>query len=156
MPNSPTEKTLKPDQRLTRKEIADLFSVSVETIKRRTSEGLLKPIFVNPRVIHYTVNDVRTMVEHGYYLDAKKALAAGIRPADIGFHAFGGQSAADIHPIEAAPPSAGLIPPFPISVPNHDFAAEVFLAQLRWALCQPAVKSQILRLLTEQNTTAAA
>lgn len=67
---------------LTRKEIADLFGVSCETIKRRTSEGHLKPVAVNSRVLRYGEADVQSMVKMGYRLDGCVAQTYSI-PAGI-------------------------------------------------------------------------
>lgn len=58
---------------LARKEIADLFGVSIETIKRRTAEGHLKPVSQNSRVLHYGEKDIHVMVKMGYRLDGARA-----------------------------------------------------------------------------------
>jgi len=65
---------------LTRKEIADLFGVSGETIKRRTSEGHLKPVAKNSRVLHYGEKDIHAMVKMGYRLDGTRAQSYGLSP----------------------------------------------------------------------------
>ena len=58
---------------LARKEIADLFGVSGETIKRRTFDGALKPVAKNSRVLHYGEKDIQAMVKMGYHLDGTRA-----------------------------------------------------------------------------------
>ena len=65
--NPPTE------VELTRKEMADLFGVSGETIKRRTAEGYLKPVAENSRVLRYGETDIQSMVKMGYRLDSSIA-----------------------------------------------------------------------------------
>ena len=151
----PPKKTLSPDLRLTRKEIADLFSISVETVKRRTSDGLLKPDMVNSRVIHYTAKDVRAMVQQGYRLNLKKALTSGMRPEDVGYHTFQTQATSvgnEGQLLPPLPPTAdGHAPRSPVATPAPDFAAEVFRAKLRWALAQADVRSMILQLVHENS-----
>jgi len=149
------EKTLDSELHFTRKEIGDLFSVSAETVKRRTSEHLLRPIAVNSRVIHYTLNDVRAMMKQSYILDFKKALAYGIRPESVGLFNFIKSSSdqtktlplvishSESHPITASVNA------------SDDYGSEIFLAKLRWALRQPEMRNVLRQLLSEQDARPA-
>ena len=49
---------LLPEQMLSRKGVAARWDTSVETIKRREKEGLLKAIRFNPRLLRYKLSDV--------------------------------------------------------------------------------------------------
>jgi DNA primase len=66
---------------LARKEMADLFGVSGETIKRRTAEGQLKPVAKNSRVLLYGEKDILSMVKMGYRLDGTRAQKYQISPS---------------------------------------------------------------------------
>ncbi len=66
---------------LTRKEMADLFGVSGETIKRRTAEGHLKPVALNSRVLLYGEKDIQSMVKMGYRLDGALAQTYQVLPS---------------------------------------------------------------------------
>ncbi|MFT5407090.1 MAG: ribosome-binding protein aMBF1 (putative translation factor) [Verrucomicrobiales bacterium] len=46
------------DRMLSRKQLADRWSVSKETIKRREREGLLQPIRFNQRLLRYRLADI--------------------------------------------------------------------------------------------------
>jgi predicted site-specific integrase-resolvase len=46
------------EQLLSRKALAQRWSCSTETIKRRTREGLLHPVRFNQRMIRYSVSEI--------------------------------------------------------------------------------------------------
>jgi hypothetical protein len=43
---------------VSRKELSERWAVSTETIKRRTREGLLKPLYFNQRLLRYRLSDI--------------------------------------------------------------------------------------------------
>jgi predicted site-specific integrase-resolvase len=43
---------------VSRKELSKRWGVSTETIKRRTREGLLKPLCFNQRLLRYRLSDI--------------------------------------------------------------------------------------------------
>jgi len=51
-----------PQGLLSRKQVANLFGVCKETIRRWEKDGLLKPVVINPRVLRYYVSDVNTLM----------------------------------------------------------------------------------------------
>lgn len=51
-----------PQGLLSRKQVADLFGVCKETIRRWEKEFLLKPVVINARVIRYHVSDVYALM----------------------------------------------------------------------------------------------
>jgi predicted site-specific integrase-resolvase len=54
----------KSEERLvSRKELSERWGVSTETIKRRTQEGLLKPLRFNQRLLRYRLSDI-LRIEH--------------------------------------------------------------------------------------------
>ena len=46
------------DQLLSRKEVAQRWSCSTETVKRRTRDGLLHPSRFNSRMIRYSLSEI--------------------------------------------------------------------------------------------------
>jgi len=48
---------------LSRKEVAQILSLSVPTVKRYQQQGLIKPIIVNARVIRYRYEDILKFIE---------------------------------------------------------------------------------------------
>ncbi len=148
----PNKKNPPDHRRFTRKEIADLFTVSVETVKRRTVDGLLRPETVNSRVIHYTIDDVRVMVDQSYRLNLKKALLYGIQPADVGFP----MPAKSMRPeLVDGVPSVSDVEAHAVTslgaTQDNGFGATVFLAQFRWALRQPDVRDLLAQIVKEQG-----
>jgi len=59
--NSPETKTA-PQGLLSRKQVANLFGVCKETIRRWEQQGLFKPVVINSRVLRYHVSDVNNIV----------------------------------------------------------------------------------------------
>lgn len=51
-----------PQGLLSRKQVASLFGVCKETIRRWERESLLKPVVINARVLRYHVSDVNTLM----------------------------------------------------------------------------------------------
>lgn len=51
-----------PQKLLTRKEVADYFSVSKRTISRWEDEHKLQPIIINARVFRYKLSDVERLL----------------------------------------------------------------------------------------------
>lgn len=47
-----------PEQLVSRKALASRWQCSVETIKRRTREGLLHPVRFNQRLIRYSLSEI--------------------------------------------------------------------------------------------------
>jgi hypothetical protein len=47
-----------PEQLLSRRAVADRWQTSVETVKRREKEGLLKAIRFNERLLRYKLSDI--------------------------------------------------------------------------------------------------
>jgi hypothetical protein len=47
-----------PEQMLSRKSVAERWQTSVETVKRREKEGLLKAIRFNQRLLRYKLSDI--------------------------------------------------------------------------------------------------
>jgi predicted site-specific integrase-resolvase len=43
---------------VSRRELSERWGVSTETIKRRTREGLLKPVRFNQRLLRYRLSDI--------------------------------------------------------------------------------------------------
>jgi hypothetical protein len=58
---TPTEDTL-----LTRRELAQRWKVSIETIKRRERLNILRPMRLDGRIVRYRMNDVQRIEEEGY------------------------------------------------------------------------------------------
>jgi hypothetical protein len=54
-----------PEQLLSRKSLASRWQVSCETVKRRTREGLLHPVYFNPRLIRYLLSEVLALEADG-------------------------------------------------------------------------------------------
>ena len=50
-----------PEQLLSRKALAQRWETSVETIKRREKEGLLKALRFNQRLLRYKLSDVEAL-----------------------------------------------------------------------------------------------
>ncbi len=50
--------TVKHEQLLSRKSVADRWNVSIETVKRREHQGLLTPVKFNSRLIRLRLSDV--------------------------------------------------------------------------------------------------
>jgi hypothetical protein len=57
----PTEDTL-----LTRRELADRWRVSIETLKRRERTKILRPVRLEGRIIRYRMSDVLRIEDEGY------------------------------------------------------------------------------------------
>jgi len=53
IPNKQSEPVL-----LSRAQLAERWSCSIETLKRRESAGTLKRVLIGPRVIRYRMNDI--------------------------------------------------------------------------------------------------
>ena len=51
-----------PQGLLSRKQVASLFGVCKETIRRWEQQGLFKPVIINSRVLHYRMADVQSIV----------------------------------------------------------------------------------------------
>jgi hypothetical protein len=78
-----------------RKEIADLFNVSIETVKRRTNEGHLNPVALNSRVMHYGEKDIQAMAQMGYRLD--EALSRKLGLSNVSSHPLQDSSREQLH-----------------------------------------------------------
>jgi len=50
-----------PEQLLTRRAVANRWQTSVETVKRREKEGLLKAIRFNQRLLRYRLSDIQRL-----------------------------------------------------------------------------------------------
>ena len=59
--NSPRTETA-PQGLLSRKQVASLFGVCKETIRRWEQQGLFKPVIINSRVLRYRMADVQSIV----------------------------------------------------------------------------------------------
>ena len=59
--DKPTEDTL-----LTRRELAERWKVSIETVKRRERVKMLRPMRLDGRVIRYRMSDVVRIEQEGY------------------------------------------------------------------------------------------
>jgi hypothetical protein len=53
------------EQLISRKELAERWSCSTETIKRRTREGLLHPVRFNARMIRYPLSEIIRVEQEG-------------------------------------------------------------------------------------------
>lgn len=51
-----------PQGLLSRKQVASLFGVCKETIRRWEQQGLFKPVIVNSRVLRYQVADIEAII----------------------------------------------------------------------------------------------
>lgn len=51
-----------PQGLLSRKQVANLFGVCKETIRRWEQQGLFKPVIINSRVLRYRMADVQSVV----------------------------------------------------------------------------------------------
>ena len=51
-----------PQGLLTRAQVADLFGVCKETIRRWETQGLFQPVTINARVLRYRVADVQAVI----------------------------------------------------------------------------------------------
>ena len=99
-----------PEKLLSRKSLASRWQVSCETVKRRTREGLLHPVYFNPRLIRYLLSEVLALEAEGRsgrlvknglsaaeaerrekLVSNRVARKPGVTPA-IGFHPEGGES----------------------------------------------------------------
>ncbi|HYC71618.1 MAG TPA: hypothetical protein VEB66_10455 [Opitutaceae bacterium] len=78
-PPETTQKNPASRVELTRKEMGNLFGVSIETIKRRTEDGTLKPNARNARVLRYGENDVQAMIQLGYRMSDEPAQTYGFK-----------------------------------------------------------------------------
>ena len=145
-PDQQTDRTIG----LTRKEIAVLFTVSIETVKRRTAEGLLKPTIINSRVLRYTLADVRALARQGYRMDLLRAREYGIQPEGVSSCAM---PALKLLESGAGPGSNSAVPnpSHPTGFPENDYSAGIFLAQLQWALRQPSVRNLITQIVREER-----
>ena len=54
------------DPLLTRRELANRWKVSVETLKRRERARILRPIRLDGRVVRYRMSDVVKIEQEGY------------------------------------------------------------------------------------------
>jgi hypothetical protein len=59
--DSPTD-----DPLLTRRELANRWKVSVETLKRRDRAKILRPIRLDGRIVRYRMSDVMKIEQEGY------------------------------------------------------------------------------------------
>jgi hypothetical protein len=59
--NGPTIEAL-----LTRRELAERWKVSIETVKRRERAKMLRPMRLDGRVIRYRMSDVVRIEQEGY------------------------------------------------------------------------------------------
>ena len=59
--DGPTVETL-----LTRRELADRWKVSIETVKRRERAKMLRPMRLDGRIIRYRMSDVVRIEQEGY------------------------------------------------------------------------------------------
>jgi len=59
--NSPRTETA-PQGLLSRKQVANLFGVCKETIRRWEHQGMFKPVIINSRVLRYRMADVQSIV----------------------------------------------------------------------------------------------
>jgi hypothetical protein len=51
---------------LTRRELADRWKVSIETVKRRERAKMLRPMRLDGRIIRYRMSDVVRIEQEGY------------------------------------------------------------------------------------------
>jgi predicted site-specific integrase-resolvase len=59
-----TSKFQNPDHRLlSRKNVAEMLSLSVSTVKRYQQNGLIKPIILNSRLIRYRYEEIVAFIE---------------------------------------------------------------------------------------------
>ncbi len=56
---------LESEQLVSRKALAQRWACSTETIKRRTREGLLHPVYFNARMIRYRLSEILRVEKHG-------------------------------------------------------------------------------------------
>ena len=54
------------DSLLTRRELANRWKVSVETLKRRERASILRPIRLDGRIVRYRMSDVVKIEQEGY------------------------------------------------------------------------------------------
>jgi predicted site-specific integrase-resolvase len=57
----PTQATTIPEQLLSRKAVAERWQTSVETVKRREKEGLLRAIRFNERLLRYKLSEIEAI-----------------------------------------------------------------------------------------------
>jgi predicted site-specific integrase-resolvase len=56
-----TQATTIPEQLLSRKAVAERWQTSVETVKRREKEGLLRAIRFNERLLRYKLSEIEAI-----------------------------------------------------------------------------------------------
>jgi predicted site-specific integrase-resolvase len=59
---NPSEVKIAPQGLLTRGQVAGLFGVCKETIRRWERQGLFKPVIMNARVLRYRPEDVQALI----------------------------------------------------------------------------------------------
>jgi hypothetical protein len=74
---------------LSRRELALRWDVSLETIKRRTKEGLLRPIRFNARLIRYRLDDVLAIEREASGEPVQKEYAFAPRDQELPTVGFG-------------------------------------------------------------------
>lgn len=62
MQKTNTSSAQSPERLLTRREVADYFSVCKETIRRWEQEEKLEPIIINARVYRYRLSDIENLL----------------------------------------------------------------------------------------------
>lgn len=137
-----------PDFRLERKELADLFGISVSTIKRLGTEGLIAPQHINSRTLFYTLETVQAMRRLGYRMDPEKAKCFGVPGLTPPPEPSPAPMPKPEVEVSGAREPAGLPA---ASVLGFDLAAHQLLATFRWLLRQPEIREEILRIARQEG-----
>lgn len=131
---------------LTRKEFAELFDISIATLKRREAQGILHPTAINARVLYYTAENFAALLRLGYRPNVKAALRLGVDLAALHVPGFN----------QASPQVTSIPPTAPtVSAPTNpaqqaiSHEAHILLANVRWLFSQPEIRQEIRRMLRE-------